>query len=204
MILNARHNGFLVNLPQNFFSSEIDKKYEKYYKNLLVPYRSISDFMASTIQTIEIPGFNSVLQSQIEQGGKKREVLSSLPIAEQFSRELKISFKLTDGWLSYWIFLDNLLNYLEPSNLAETNTQNSLGRAHRAPVVLEENHPFFSPIRLTILNNEGYALVSVLFNRPMITGLTNFQLSYASVKSEFKTFSVTFKYYNFDLEPEFA
>lgn len=203
MILNARQNGFLVNLPQDFFNKEIDKKYEKYYKNLLVPYRSLSDFMASTIQTIDIPGFNSTLPFQMETLGKKRESQSSIPIAEQFTRDIKISFKLTDGWLSYWIFLDNMLNYLDFSNIAENNTQTSLGRAFSAQPAANANHPFFSPIRLTILNNEGYALVSIVFNRPMITGLTNFQLSYASVKSEFKTFTVTFRYYNFDLEPEF-
>lgn len=203
MILNARQNGFLVNLPQDFFSKEIDKKYENYYKNLLVPYRSVSDFMASTIQTINIPGFNSTLPSQLEMLGKKRESQSAVPIAEQFTRDLKISFKLTDGWLSYWIFLDNMLNYLEFSNVAENNTQTSLGRAFGAQPIPNANHPFFHPIRLTILNNEGYAIVSILFNRPMITGLTNFQLSYASVKSEFRTFTVTFKYYNFELEPEF-
>lgn len=203
MILNARQNGFLVNLPQDFFNKEIDQKYEKYYKNLLVPYRSLSDFMASTIQTIDIPGFNSTLPFQMETLGKKREAQSAVPIAEQFNRDIKISFKLTDGWLSYWIFLDNVLNYLDFSNIAENNTQNSLGRAFSAQPVPNANHPFFHPIRLTILNNEGYALVSIVFNRPMITGLTNFQLSYALVKSEFKTFTVTFRYYNFDLEPEF-
>lgn len=203
MILNARQNGFLVNLPQNFFNSEIEKKYEKYYKNLLVPYKSISDFMASTIQSIEIPGFNSTLPTQIEQGGKKREALSALPIAEQFSRDIKVTFKLTDGWLNYWIFLDNMLNYLNPSNLAENNTRKSLGIAHSISPRAEENHPYFSPIRLTVLNNEGYVLVSILFNRPMITSLSNFKLSYSSVKGQFNAFSVNFRYYNFDIEPEF-
>jgi len=204
MILNARKNGFVVNLPQNFFNDEINEKYKNYYRNLMVPYKSISDFMASTIQTIDIPGFESQLQSQVENLGKKREVHSSKPIAEQFTRNMEISFKLTDGWMSYFIFLDNMLNYLDFSNLAENNTlNNSLGQAFSKSPIKHENHPFFYPIRLTILNNEGYGLISIVFNRPQIIGLTNFQLSYAKVKPEFDIFKVKFNFYNFDIVPEF-
>lgn len=204
MILNARQNGFLVNLPQDFFNEAIDEKYKDYYRNLMVPYRSLSDFMAANIQTIEIPGFNSKLQTQLETLGKKRESQSSVPIAEQFTRTMKITFKLTDGWLSYFIFLDNMLNYLDFSNVTKTNTQNSLGQAFSVGPAVNANHPFFAPIRLTILNNEGYAFVSLIFNRPQIIGLTDFKLSFAKVKPEFQTFTVTFNFYNFDIEPEFT
>jgi hypothetical protein len=204
MILNARQNGFLINLPQDFFNPEIDKKYEKYYRNLMTPYRSLSDFMASTIQTVNFPGFQSQLPQQVRVLGKRQESQSAVPIADQFTRELKISFKLTDGWMNYFIFLDNMLNYLDFANVNPHNTQNSLGQALSVPPVASVNHPFFGPIRLTILNNEGYAFTSLIFNRPMIKGLTDFQLSYAAVKSEFKSFAVTFQYYNFDLEPEFS
>ena len=204
MILNARQNGFLINLPQDFFNPEIDKKYEKYYRNLMTPYRSLSDFMASTIQTVNFPGFQSELKQQVRVLGKRQESQSAIPIADQFTRELKISFKLTDGWMNYFIFLDNMLNYLDFANINPHNTQNSLGQALSVPAVENVNHPFFGPIRLTILNNEGYAFTSLIFNRPMIKGLTDFQLSYAAVKSEFKSFTVTFQYFNFDVEPEFS
>jgi len=204
MILNARQNGFLINLPQDFFNPEIDKKYEKYYRNLMTPYRSLSDFMASTIQTMNFPGFQSELKQQVRVLGKRQESQSGVPIADQFTRELKISFKLTDGWMNYFIFLDNMLNYLDFANINPHNTQNSLGQALSVPAVENVNHPFFGPIRLTILNNEGYAFMSLIFNRPMIKGLTDFQLSYAAVKSEFKSFTVTFQYFNFDVEPEFS
>jgi len=204
MILNARQNGFLLNLPQDFFNSEINEKYQPYYRNLLTPYRSLSDFMASTIQTVNFPGFHSMLKQQVSPMGKIRENQSAVPIADQFTRELKISFKLTDGWLNYLIFLDNMLNYLEPANVNPNNSEKSLGQALSNFPIDNVNHPFFSPIRLTILNNEGYTITSMIFNRPMIIGLTDFQLSYAAVRSEFKSFTATFKYYNFDLETEFS
>jgi hypothetical protein len=111
MILNSRQNGFLINLPQDFFNAEVQTRYDKYYRNLLLPYKSISDFMASTIQGVNFPGLTTVLPTQIRTLGKIQEVQSAKPIADMFTRDLKLTFKLTDAYLNYFIFLDNTLNY---------------------------------------------------------------------------------------------
>jgi hypothetical protein len=203
MILNSRQNSFMVSLPQDFFSPKIDEKYGKYYRNLLLPYRSISEFMASTIQTVTFPGLTSTLPTQVRPLGKVQEVQSAKPIADMFNRDIKLTFKLTDAYLNYFIMMDNMLNYLEPANVSPTNTQRSLGKTLTNQVIQNQNHPFFSPIRLTLLNNEGYAVSSVVFNRPMITAMSTITLSYSSTTPQFQTFTVDFKYYNFDLELDF-
>ena len=128
---------------------------------------------------------------------------SAKPIADMFTRDLKLTFKLTDAYLNYFIMMDNILNYLEPANVDEKNTGNSLGKALTNSVVRNANHPYFSPIRLTLLNNEGYGVSSIIFNRPMITTMSAITLSYSSVTPQFQTFTVDFKYYNFDLELDF-
>lgn len=203
MILNARQNSFFINFPADFFNQEVQEKYSKYYRSLLLPYKSLSDFMASTVQTINFPGFNTNLQTQTRVLGKVQELQSSKPIADMFSRELKITFKLTDAYLNYFIFLDNALNYLEPANVSAENTQNSLGQALSVPAKINRNHPYFQPIRLTLLNNEGYAVSSIIFNRPMLKSLSEMNLSYSSITPQFTTFTATFQYYNFDLELDF-
>ena len=204
MILNSRQNGFYVNLPRDFFNEEVQQKYEQYYRNLILPYKSIFDFMSSTIQTVNFPSFTSQLPNQVRPLGKLQESQSAKPIADQFTRELKLTFKLTDAYLNYFIFLDNALNYLEPANVNPNNTQNSLGQALTVPAVPNANHPFFSPIRLTLLNNEGYAVSSIVFNRPQLKSLSELTLSYSSVTPQFMTFSATFQYYNFDIEMDFS
>ena len=203
MILNARQNSFFINFPADFFNQEVQEKYSKYYRSLLLPYKSLSDFMASTVQTINFPGFNTNLQTQTRVLGKVQELQSSKPIADMFSRELKITFKLTDAYLNYFIFLDNALNYLEPANVSAENTQNSLGQALSVPAKINRNHPYFQPIRLTLLNNEGYAVSSIIFNRPMLKTLSEMNLSYSSITPQFTTFTASFQYYNFDLELDF-
>lgn len=203
MILNSRQNSFFLTLPVDFFNAEVQEKYKKYYRSLLLPYRSLSEFMSSTIQGVNFPGFTSILPNQTRVLGKLQESQSSKPIADQFTRELKISFKLTDAYLNYFVFLDNSLNYLDPQNVSTENIGTSLGQALSVPAVTNANHPFFHPIRLTMLNNEGYAVSSIIFNRPMLTNLSEMNLSYSMITPQFTAFTATFKYYNFDLELDF-
>jgi hypothetical protein len=159
--------------------------------------------MASTVQSINFPGFASTLPTQTRVLGKTQELQSSKPIADQFSREIKVTFKLTDAYLNYFVFLDNALNYLEPANVNPSNTGASLGQALSVSAQANGNHPFFQPFRVTLLNNEGYAVSSIVFNRPMLTSLSEMNLSYSSITPQFTTFTATFKYYNFDLELDF-
>jgi hypothetical protein len=203
MILNARQNSFLVNFPMDFFNDEVQLKYNKYYRSLLLPYKSLSDFMASTIQSVNFPGFSSTLPTQTRTLGKIQELQSAKPIADQFTRELKVTFKLTDAYLNYFIFLDNALNYLDPANANPENIGTSLGQALSVNPISNGNHPFFHPIRVTLLNNEGYAVSSIIFNRPMLKSLSEMNLSYSSITPQFTTFTATFQYYNFDLELDF-
>lgn len=202
-MLNARQNGFFLNFPRNFFNKAVQAKYKKYYSSLVLPYRGLPDFMSSTIQSVNFPGFSSVLQTQTRTLGKLQEFQNSKPIADQFTRELKVTFKLSDAFLNYFIFLDNALNYLDPANIDEKNTKNSLGQALTVTPKPNENHPFFDPIRLTLLSNEGYAVSSIIFNRPQLKSMSEMNLSYSSISPQFPTFSVTFQYFNFDLELDY-
>jgi len=203
MILNARQNSFMVQLPADFFNQEVQKKYEKYYRSLLLPYNNLDDFMVSTIQGINFPGFKSQLATQVNPLGKIQERQSSKPLEDQFERSLTLTFKLSDAFLNYFIFLDNSLNYLSPLNVTKENTQNSLGLA-QSQAVINNSHPFFKPIRLTLLNNEGYAVASIVMNRPMLTSLSEMKLSYSSNTPQFQTFTATFTYYNFELDLDFS
>lgn len=204
MILNSRQNGFFVTFPPTFFNEQVQAKYEKYYRNLLLPYRNISEFMASTIQSIDFPGFATELPVQTRNLGKRQELQSSKPLADMYKREIKLTFKLTDAYLNYFIFMDNALNYLDPINISnETQKTSELGRVLDREAVRNNNHPYFDPIRLTLLSNEGYAVCSIVYNRPMIKAMSDLNLSYSSISPKFVTFSVTFQYYDFSLELDF-
>ena len=80
------------------------------------------------------------------------------------------------------LFVENSLEFLDFSNKKQT----------------------LSPIRLMMLNNEGYSVSSIIFNRPILTSQTGIKLSYSSVTPQFNTFDIKFKYYDFDLKVDFS
>jgi hypothetical protein len=181
MLLNVRQNGFIFQFPPDFFAPEIKEKYKKYYQSLILPYDTIDDFMSSTIQSIDYPGWTMDLVTQTRLLGKQQEYKNSKQVVDLFAREFTLTFKLTDAYLNYFIFLENSLKYLDFSN----------------------KQPTFSPMRLSLLDNEGYLVSSIIFKRPILKSQDGFKLSYSSATPEFTTFTAKFAYFDFDIELDF-
>lgn len=181
MLLNVRQTGFIFNFSPDFFSEAVKEKYKKYYQSLILPYDTIEDFMSSTIQSIDFPGWQMNVATQTRLFGKKQDFKSAVQVPDLFTREFTISFKLTDAYLNYFIFLENSLQYLDFDNKV----------------------PTFSPMRLSLLDNQGYLVGSIIFNRPVLTSQNGFKLSYSANTPDFKTFDAKFTYFNFDIELDF-
>jgi hypothetical protein len=137
--------------------------------------------MSSTIQGVDFSGWTMQPVSQTRLFGKKQEYKNATPIPDLFNREFTLTFKMTDAYLNYWIFLDNALNYLNFENKSQT----------------------FSPMVLTMLNNEGYMVSNVVFNQPILKSQDGLKLSYSSNAPSFGTFSAKFQYFDFDLNINF-
>ena len=182
MILNVRNNSFVFLFPENFFTDNIKEKYKSYYKSLILPYDSIDDFMSSTVQQIEFPSWSMQPVEQVRPLGKLQEYKNSKPLKELFAREITLTMKISDAYLNYFIFLENSLEFLDFSNKEQT----------------------LSPIRLMMLNNEGYSVSSIIFNNPILMSQGGIKLSYSSVTPQFNTFDIKFKYFDFKLEVDFS
>ena len=178
MILNARQNGFIFMFPPDFFSDKVKEKYKKYFQSLVLPYDTIEDFMSSTVQQIDFPGWEMQLAEQTRSLGKRQEYKSSKPIEDLFKRQFTITFKLSDAFLNYFIFLDNALNFIDHNNKKQTT----------------------SPMQLSLLSNEGYLVSNLIFNKPILYGQDGIKMSYSSTTPKFSTFTAKFNYLDFDLD----
>ena len=183
MLLNSRQNGFILSFPPEFFSDRVKEKYKKYYQSLILPYDNINDFMSSTIQSIDFPGWTMTEATQTRLFGKKQDFKNAVQIPDLFTREFTVTFKLTDAYLNYFILLDNSLDFLD---FEKSKTQ-----------------PTFPPIQLSLLDNQGYLAVSIVFNRPILKSQDGFTLSYSAGTPDFKTFKLKFVYFDFDLQLNF-
>ena len=182
MLLNVRQNGFIFNFPPDFFAPEIKEKYKKYYQSLILPYDTIDEFMSSTVQQIDFPSWAMQPVQQTRPLGKLQEYKNSKPLKELFTREITLTMKISDAYLNYFIFLENSLEFLDFSNKEQT----------------------LKPIKLLMLNNEGYSVSSITFNNPILMSQTGIKLSYSSVTPQFNTFEVKFKYFDFKLDVDFG
>jgi len=181
MLLNVRQNGFIITFPPTYFSNKVKEKYKKYYQSLILPYDTIEDFMSSTIQSIDFPGWTMTLAQQTRPLGKRQEYKSSIPVIDNFTREFTITFKMTDAYLNYFIFLENSLEFLDFDNKKQV----------------------YDPIRLSLMDNQGYLVASIIFVDPLLKGQDGFKLSYSSNTPDFKTFQAKFQYFKFDVELDF-
>jgi hypothetical protein len=181
MILNARQNSFLFLFPPTFFSKEIVADFHKYINSYIMPYQSIHEFMASTIQSIEISGLQMDPVAQTGFRGQQREYKNAKPIKELFTRKFTISFKIVDGYLNYFLFVKNALEYFDFDN--------------------PDQH--LDPMILGVLTNEGHLVFSLEFKQPYIMDWSNASFAFNSITPTFNTFDVTFGYNIFDLRYDY-
>ena len=177
MILNAKNSMFTIWVPPNFFYPEIVKKWTPVIKRLNLPYESIEDFFNASIQSITMPQMDlptvTQQQGQFEvayKGGKELE-----PI---FNRTLDVTFKLSEGFITYWIIFEQIEQYLE----------------------YQDGAVFWPSMYVSFLDLHGFELVAFEFNQIVPTGLSSFDVSYATTAADFNTFSLSLRYNRFDIK----
>jgi hypothetical protein len=97
-------------------------------------------------------------------------------------KNLRITFKLTESYLSYWIIWDQLDIYLHYGDRVNP----------REPIWMD-------PIRLGFLNDAGFMLTEFIFSEITPVSLSELNLSYAASVASYNTFSWSLKYNVFDI-----
>ena len=177
MILNAKNSMFSIWFPPNFFYPEVVVKWEPIIKRLKLPYETIEDFFNSSIQSITMPPMNleAVTQQQSQfkinyKGGKELE--------PTFDKTLDVTFKLSEGFITYWIIFEQIEKFLE----------------------YKEGNVFWPPMYVSFLDMHGFELVAFEFNKLIPTGLSQFDVSYATTAADFNTFTLNLKYNRFKIK----
>jgi len=182
MILNNKSQMFSIWFPIDFFYGEVIEQWTPFVEKMKLPYMSLTDFMNSQIQKVNFPsidiGESNQQQGQFDIGytvGKEMEPL--------LNKTLTITMKLTESYLTYWIFYSQIHYFLE--------YKNKYG----------ENRVFMNNVHLSFLNDAGFSLVDCTYKYLVPTSLGTFDLSYAAQLASYTTFDISFRYNRFDITP---
>ncbi len=200
MFLNSRSDLFKVEFPRTFIPKAIKDKYAQYVFRMPTMINDVTDLINYTIQTVTIPTMNYTPVEQVKpdvksplqqsntnpnslgssstDAARTRRWRSSGNYQEIFTKEFTVTFQLVDGHVNYWILLDTLLYYYDPTTKSR----------------------FTENIPVRILDSEGNLMFTAMFMDCLYTGLSEYQLSYSDLSQEFKTFDATFQYNTLDLD----
>ena len=165
MVLNNRTQLFSFYFPSNYFFPEVNEKYEVYLKRMHLPFESCEDFINSCI--LNIPNASQ------QHGQYTMEYTTGKELDAIVEKELTITFKLTDSYLSYWIIRDQIDAYLRYGAIKNI---------------------FWSPLYLTFLSSAGYEINTFEFSQITPISLSELELSYKAEIAQYNTFSLNVHY----------
>jgi hypothetical protein len=178
MILNALHNQYIVRFPKSFFYPEIHEKWTPVVKRLKLPYETIEDFINSAIQNINFPAIDLPM---VEQGQQQFKIAyrAGKELEQLFDKNLSITFKMSEGFITYWILFEQIELFMNYYNVKV---------------------PFWDPLYISFLDHHGFELIAFSFNKIIPTNLSQFDISYATTATEFNTFSLNLRYNRFKIQ----
>lgn len=179
MILNAKNNMFTIWFPPHFFYPNVVRKWDPIVKRLKLQYQTIEDFFNSSIQSLTFPSMDLPIarqqQSQFDIGYKGGKELEPL-----FGKDIVLTFKLSEGYISYWIIFDQIEEFLKYDS--------------------EDSDVFWPSMYVSFLDMHGFELLAFEFNKIVPTNLSSFDLSYASTAADFNTFTLGIRYNRFNIK----
>ena len=175
-ILNAKLNMYTIWFPRNFFYPEVEKRWTPIIKRLKLQYQTIEDFLNASVQNVTFPEMSLAPVNQPQtmfnikyRGGKELE-----PILD---KNLTVTFKLMEGFIIYWMLFEQIELYQKYA----------------------EKDPFWPSMYVSFLDHHGFELLVFEFEKIVPTGMSQFNLSYATTAAEFNTFTLNMVYNRFKI-----
>jgi hypothetical protein len=89
-----------------------------------------------------------------------------------------VTFKLSEGFISYWILFEQIERFVEYG----------------------DSVPFWPPMYVSFLDHKGFELVAFSFEKIIPTSLSQFDISYAQTAAEFNTFTMGLRYNRYNIK----
>lgn len=176
--LTTLNNQFEFTLSPSFIPERLEKRYSSLLGAKRKLYRSVIDYINSSILTITMPSFTMDVSSN-PQVTKRKEIQYKAVgnVYDMFDKSVTITFKNVDSNLNYLMMIDILTNHY-------MNTKR----------VYDDN------IVVTVVDENRSALYHIQFREVIFTGLSDNTFAYNDAVIGSKTFTMTFTYNFLDIE----
>jgi len=182
-VLNNKPQMFVIQFPSNFWYEEVVSTWEPMVKRMKLPYNTVDDFMNQQIQQVTFPSTNLEIATQ-RRGQYEIAYPTGKELEHEIGKNLNITFKLTESYLSYWIVWHQVDLYLHYAG-------DGLKR-NKEPLYME-------PIFLSFLTDAGLEMVKFKFEQIIPTNIAELNLSYAATVASYNTFNWSLRYNYFDV-----
>ena len=177
MTLSNLQQNFTVWWGPNFFYPEVTDRWLPVIRRQMYPWLSVSDYMLAQIQSFSLPAVN--MKNVTQQGGRYQLTKrSGNTLDEAMDKSLTITFKLTEGYTSYFIMRQQLDLYYQ---------------------IIKTKPLYMSPINIDLLDDSGHAIITYEQEQVTPIGMSELQLSYASKLGSYTTFTLECKYNYFSI-----
>lgn len=177
MTLSNLQQNFTIWWGPNFFYPEVNERWLPIIRRQMYPWVSVSDYMLAQIQSFSLPSIS--MKSVTQQGGRyvinKR---SGNNLEEAMEKTLTITFKLTEGYTSYFIMRQQLDLYYQ---------------------IIKTKPLYMSPINVELLDDSGHAIITYEQEQITPTNLSELNLSYAAKLGSYNTFTLECSYNYFNI-----
>jgi hypothetical protein len=138
---------------------------------------SLEDFMNASVQSVSFPSMDLPIQEQ-QQGQFRIAYRGGKELEPVFEKNLTVTFKLSEGFFTYWIMFEQLESYLE----------------------YRDSEPFWPPMYVSFLDHQGREIIAFSFEKIVPRGMSQFEISYSQTAAEFNTFNVNLRYNRFNID----
>lgn len=173
---------FTFYFPSDFWYPEVVEQWTPMVQRMKLPYETVEDFMNAQVQAVTFPSMNMDLAIQ-GRGQYEVAYYNGKELEPQIDKNLKITFKLTESYLSYWIVWHQIDTFL-----------------HYASEYRDKKPCWMPPVKLGFLTDAGIQLLEFTFYEITPTGTTELNLSYAATVASYNTFTLSLRYNTFSIE----
>ena len=176
--ITTLNNQFHFNLPIDFVPDIYEERYMKLLGNQRKLYKTVVDYLNSTIQDISFPGINFPTVSNPQVTKRKKIKWKTVGnIYDLFEDTITVTLLNVDGNVNYLIFLDILMKHY-------LNTDKS----------------YDEPIMITVIDQNRNALYHIQFKDVIWTGLSSNKFAFNDQTIQNKNFTMTFEYNFIDFQ----